>query len=342
MLGLTWRDRLQRAVQTGIALLILMGVVGCADTFMGGRGSDPRVVFDAFWTEFDRTYPSFPLKGVDWDSVRTEHRSAVTSGTSDRALFETLAAMTATLRDGHAALYTPIGTYHYSRERVPIHFDADRRRRTVGQLDRASSAVWTGELPDGAGYLHVSSFGAPASAYAAVESLVDEMADRPGIVVDVRQNSGGAEQRARQVAQSFVSTLAVYGYVRSRNGPEPTDLTAFQPQTIAPGAAAPYTKPVAVITNRRCVSSCEAFVRMMRSQPHVTVVGDTTGGSSGNPTTRDLPNGWVVRVPRWIAYTTEKVPFEERGLFPDVVVGLRADEAGDSMLLRASAVLSAK
>ncbi|MBQ5705225.1 MAG: peptidase S41, partial [Bacteroidaceae bacterium] len=36
-------------------------------------------------------------------------------------------------------------------------------------------------------------------------------------------------------------------------------------------------------------------VMMMRELPHVTIVGDKTGGGSGLPFNSTLPNGWSVR-----------------------------------------------
>jgi len=59
-----------------------------------------------------------------------------------------------------------------------------------------------------------------------------------------------------------------------------------------------YTDPIALLTNRRTFSAAESFVLAMRTLPQVTIVGDTTGGGSGNPLHRELPNGWGLSVSR--------------------------------------------
>ena len=58
----------------------------------------------------------------------------------------------------------------------------------------------------------------------------------------------------------------------------------------------------------------------MREIPHVTLVGDTTGGSSGNPHMFRLGNGWEYAVPRWINYTADMQVIEWNGIEPDIYV----------------------
>ena len=63
-----------------------------------------------------------------------------------------------------------------------------------------------------------------------------------------------------------------------------------------------------------------AGVRALESLPHVTVIGDTTGGASGNPATFALGNGWQFTVPRWMEYTPERLPIEGRGVAPHIAI----------------------
>ena len=54
--------------------------------------------------------------------------------------------------------------------------------------------------------------------------------------------------------------------------------------------------------------------------PHATVIGDTTGGASGNPKTFSLGNGWSFTVPRWIEFGPDRKPIEWKGVAPGVAV----------------------
>jgi C-terminal processing protease CtpA/Prc len=58
----------------------------------------------------------------------------------------------------------------------------------------------------------------------------------------------------------------------------------------------------------------------MRTLPNVTVIGDTTGGASGNPATFPLANGWQFTVPRWMEFGPDREPIEGRGVPPHIVI----------------------
>ena len=143
-----------------------------------------------------------------------------------------------------------------------------------------------------------------------------------GIVVDVRNNGGGSDRNSKTVASRFFDEKRLFRYVRYRNGPRHSDFTDFIPDYIEPEGKTQFTKPVILLTNRRCFSATEDFVLAMRILPQVTVVGDTTGGGAGNPVLRVLPNGWLYRLSRWIEYTSEKESFEGIGFAPDILVGI--------------------
>jgi C-terminal processing protease CtpA/Prc len=57
----------------------------------------------------------------------------------------------------------------------------------------------------------------------------------------------------------------------------------------------------------------------MRELPTVTILGDTTGGSSGNPRHHRL-GAWTYTVSRWIEWTADRRVIEWNGIPPDSVV----------------------
>jgi hypothetical protein len=58
----------------------------------------------------------------------------------------------------------------------------------------------------------------------------------------------------------------------------------------------------------------------VRTLPQVTVIGDTTGGASGNPATFALGSGWQFTVPRWMEYGPDREPIEWRGVAPHLAL----------------------
>ncbi len=68
------------------------------------------------------------------------------------------------------------------------------------------------------------------------------------------------------------------------------------------------------------MSSCEAFLLMMKTVPGCKLIGETSYGSSGNPQAHELPNGITVFLPCWKAMTADGREFEGLGIPPDIEV----------------------
>ncbi|HDL18613.1 MAG TPA: peptidase S41, partial [Bacteroidetes bacterium] len=154
----------------------------------------------------------------------------------------------------------------------------------------------------------------------------------------VRDNGGGNSGFAKIIVNRFADNKRQVSFVRYRNGPDHDNFTDYIPQYIFPEGKRQYTKPVAVLTNRKSFSATEYFVLAMRTLPHVTIIGDTTGGGSGIPISRELPNGWAYRLPRSMQLTPDSVNYEGIGLAPYIfVVNPYTDKifSTDTQLVRA-------
>ena len=96
--------------------------------------------------------------------------------------------------------------------------------------------------------------------------------------------------------------------------------------------------------SRYVMSSCEAFVLMMRQGRDCTLVGQTSYGSSGNPKPHELANGVTIIVPSWQAMLPDGTCFEGQGVRPDVEVKVAADDlkTRDPILENGLAILREK
>ena len=99
--------------------------------------------------------------------------------------------------------------------------------------------------------------------------------------------------------------------------------------------------PVAVLTSRYVMSSCEAFVLMTKQADDCTVVGQPTYGSSGNPKPHELPNGVTIVIPSWQAMLPNGTCFEGIDVAPDVELAVDGAELDnrDPTLERALEIL---
>lgn len=277
--------------------------------------------FDLLADRFAEVYPSFPYKRVDWAAQRAAFRGRAARARSQDELIAIMREMLAPLHDLHVWFVDPRGevvpTY---RPRHAANFDRTRWERAL----RDAGFTSRGDVGDGTiggyAYLYVGSWKAPVDAQDIDLRLV-KMRDAPGMIIDVRTNAGGNDATALALAARFATRPFVASYVQTRNGPNPWDLDVQSARTVSPRGPWQFTRPVVVIAGPAGFSATESFVAAMRMLPNVTVIGDTTGGASGNPGTYPLANGWQFTVPRWMEFFgPDRQPIEGRGVPPHYVI----------------------
>jgi C-terminal processing protease CtpA/Prc len=171
----------------------------------------------------------------------------------------------------------------------------------------------------GYAYFHIGTWKAPLDDDL-LESMLQRARDAQGLIIDVRTNAGGSDALALAFAGRFTRKAFAASYVRINTDPRVTGVEMPLARTIAPKGVRQFTRPVVVISGRGGFSATESFVAAMRTLPQVTVIGDTTGGASGNPATYSLGNGWQHTVPRWLEYGPDRQPIEWRGVAPHLAI----------------------
>ncbi|MBZ0255885.1 hypothetical protein K8I31_07465, partial [bacterium] len=191
-----------------------------------------------------------------------------------------------------------------------------------------------GKTKDGIGFISIQTW-SDQSVPGKVDEFMEELKDTKAMIVDVRLNGGGGEPLAQQVAGRFVDQERVYAFSQYRSGPKHDNLTRKYERKFGPTGDWQYQKPVITLIGQRCMSSNEAFVKMMGECPNVTLMGEATRGSSGNPKRLELPMGISVSVPQWIDYRADGKTLEGNGVDPDVEFKVEENEYGsikDSLL----------
>jgi hypothetical protein len=310
-----------------VYLLTLALLVGCKDALVGTDPSDnPVSNFDEFWTRMDQMYSFFEYKDLDWDSVYTVHRPTIHDQTSNAELLEVFAEMVQTLRDGHVNIFAGTQTLSYTGwyDQVPANFDMEDLSGYLQHRKQLDNFLY-GDISDEIGYIYIESFSGSID-FSSFDTVMRLMSNKQALIIDIRNNGGGSDLNSDHVASYFHDTTRVYGYVRWRNGPDHDDFTDWRAKKIKPGESR-FLGQAVVLTNRRVFSSAENFVLAMRYSPQVTIMGDTTGGGSGNPIYQELPNGWTYRLSRWQQVDRNYRFYEQRGLIPDEVVWINSQHA---------------
>jgi C-terminal processing protease CtpA/Prc len=203
---------------------------------------------------------------------------------------------------------------------APINWETNTWTQYLLRNDWAPLTGWGWGRWGDVGYIAIGSWTADNLTMAQFDHALDELRDTRELIIDVRMNGGGDDGLAFGAAARFADQTRVVGYTQVRNGPGHDDLTPLTPRSIAPRGSWQYTKPVTLLIGRGCLSSNESFIAAMGEFPHVTVVGDTTGGASGNPTRLEMGEGWHYTVSTWIETTVSGRIIEWNGIAPDIVV----------------------
>lgn len=288
--------------------------------------------------------PGLELLAIDGVPVHeyanTRRRPYVSSNSRHHAdaLVYSAALLAGPLTDSvRLELKAPDGTV--SRIDVPRTGDGDRV---------TMPAIEFRLIAPGLGYLAIHTFGS-AGLEKEFDALVPRVQTTSGLVIDVRDNGGGSGAAAYNIvsrltgrsfatlqwkSRQYVPTLRAWGAPGAWYEPPERPWGAEQ--------APVYDRPIVLLTGPHAISATDVFAEALKRLGRATVVGEPTGGSTGDPLAFPLPGGGFATV----ATSTEVVPtLIGVGVQPDILVPRTAADimAGvDRALETAIAVLKGR
>lgn len=146
-----------------------------------------------------------------------------------------------------------------------------------------------------------------------VDQWLEQNRDKPGIVIDVRGNGGGADGMASQVVARFlkhpiIASISFHRVVPSLNYERSVETTS-------PRGSWRYPGRVAVLVDEGCMSACEHFVSGMIEAGALTC-GTPTSGACGWIRPVQLPDDVRVNVSQTFPLHTGGIPSPELGMAP--------------------------
>ena len=303
-------------------MALSLAVAACGDDASAPTSESFGTSFDRMWNTADREYSYFDYKAIDWGAVRAQYRPRAEQAPDMAAFIGVVKEALASLRDVHVWIIQPDGKY------VATYRPAYRENWSAAMRTRqAQLAGFTTETPvlyhvsyGPVPYIAITSFGNGQFDVAAFDRVLERYRTAPALVIDVRMNGGGNDALAYQVAGRFTTTSRIGGYYQFRNGAQHGAFTQMTSRSVTPRGSWQFTRPVILLTGRGAFSSTEGFTSAMQALPNVTLVGDTTGGGSGNPAVFPVREGYGFSVSRWIEYTATRQPIEWKGIAPALAV----------------------
>lgn len=157
-----------------------------------------------------------------------------------------------------------------------------------------------------------------------LEAHLAEILGSDGLILDVRQNDGGSGAMAYNIlaylmaedfptppwkSRQYIATLRVWGQPGSWWEPKPTVWKAMGSES--------YTKPVVMLIGPRSLSATDVFAETFKTLRRGVLIGEPTGGSTGDPLGFLLPGGGSARVS---TSTDVGAGLIGRGVQPDILV----------------------
>jgi len=184
---------------------------------------------------------------------------------------------------------------------VDDQFSTLARNYLTPDLGPGDPPVQTRVLPGGYSYIRVTREGAalgqpnPIQVYQ--RAIADAVArNAPGVIIDVRGNTGGADPMVADMASSFYTQPAFFEELAPYD-PASGQVDHAQARTITIEPRVPhYAGPVAVLIDPGSKSSGEGIPLVLGRLPQITLIGFAgTHGSFGGPSEFvQLPGGYLL------------------------------------------------
>jgi carboxyl-terminal processing protease len=203
--------------------------------------------------------------------------------------------------------------------------------------------VHYGRHPSGLGYIQIESFNGREEIADEFETALQALKDTPGLIVDVRDNTGGYGNAQQRIVGRFITARTLVAVSYTKKGPGHNDLARAETY-FGPSGSWQYSHPVVLLMNDVTGSAADLFTCYMRGTKRVTTIGSTTHGNlSGVAAYAVLPCRLVVRISNGYVCDAKGRPIEGNGSDPDIAVNPRITDflAGkDPVLDKAVAFLS--
>ncbi|HLK62398.1 MAG TPA: S41 family peptidase [Bryobacteraceae bacterium] len=179
------------------------------------------------------------------------------------------------------------------------------------------------DLDNNVAYIGLSDFNNPA-VDKEFEAAFDKLREAKAWIIDLRWNGGGSSGIGNQILAHFIDRPLQGSAQRTRlYNPtfeawgRPQSWHDFDPDKIEPAAGPHYEGPVYVLTSPNTCSAAEDFLIPLKMAKRITIVGEPTCGSTGQPLQFSIYGATARVCTKWDRFP-DGTEFVGVGVLPDV------------------------
>ena len=197
-----------------------------------------------------------------------------------------------------------------------LHPDSEPDSMTNGPPNRNYGIDSVGHLSPEIGYLRISAFPAPSLVAEKYASVMNTLSDTDALIIDVRNNHGGAPRSVALLISYFVDQRTRLNDIWSRDSGQTRQ---FWTEDKLDGKRYGGKKPVVILAGPGTASAGEDFTYTMQALKRATVIGERTWGGAHPVTFYRLSGHFYAAIPnsRSISPITH-TNWEGTGVKPDV------------------------
>lgn len=316
-------------ISGGIALLT-SGISGCfPDPYSVGEPDSLFSEYVLVWDLIDNHYACFfAMENQDWDQLYQKYKPEAENLQNRDELVDLCLEIMGELEDQSLKLDYLSGKYDSWSEGDFVNWDIEVWRAYARvwyqcyypTLDFYGAVVIHTSFADTVGYVYLSDLGSGFGMIGFYEMTV-EIQDCTGIIFDLRMcGEIGSEVNAYNAVGRFVEESALSYYRAFRIGPGRNDMGEMEEVDSHRNGAWQFTDPIILLTGRNTQGAAEQLVLLLRSQQHVTVIGDTTAGFANPAVSFDLTENWTIEIPKMVTYSPDSTLLFNSGIAPDIYI----------------------
>ncbi|MBI4903424.1 MAG: hypothetical protein HY820_07310 [Acidobacteria bacterium] len=189
------------------------------------------------------------------------------------------------------------------------------------------------DAADGVAYVRAEQFENPRIVTQWKEKFAQIRAAK-SLIIDLRNNGGGSSSIGWAILSDLIDKPAHGAMTRLRRyvpterawGRTQIQFYSNPPANVEPSQGPKFTGPVIVLTSPATYSAAEDFLLAFRDSGRGRIVGETSGGSTGQPLFLNLPGGGSARICTKQDLAPDGTKWIGVGIKPDVEVKPRWDD----------------